>query len=308
MSGLVKRYGELVAVDHLDLTVERGETFALLGPNGAGKTSTIEICEGFRHPDGGSVRVLGLDPHRDATKLKRRVGMMLQAGGVYPLATPAEMVKLFASFHHDSEDPDELIERVGLGEHRKARFRNMSGGQQQRLKLALALVGKPEIVFLDEPSAGLDPAARRLTWDLVRGLRDRGVTVVLTTHLLDEAELLADRVGIIDAGKLVALGTPQALTHGDHAEVLFTARAGLDLAGIRTAVGAPTHEDQPGRYRIEAINSPQLVSALAGWLADHDVHLGVLEAGKRSLEDVFLRLTGPPEAAATPEPSLERAP
>jgi ABC-2 type transport system ATP-binding protein len=293
--GLTKRYGALTAVDGLDLSVAGGETFALLGPNGAGKTTTIECCEGYRVPDAGSVRVLGLDPRRDARRLRPRVGLMLQEGGIYPMARPLEVLRLFASFHADPLDPDELLERVDLVAARRTRFRDLSGGQKQRLSLALALVGRPEVVFLDEPTAGLDPAARRRTWEHVRELEAHGVTVVLTTHLLDEAEQLADRVAIIDGGRLIALGTPDELTHGEGREVEFSARAGLDLATLSVAVDAPVEELRPGRYRVHAENSPRLVARLAAWLERHDVELGELQAGKRSLEDVFLRLTAEDE-------------
>ncbi|MEX2504869.1 MAG: ABC transporter ATP-binding protein [Egicoccus sp.] len=289
--GLTKRYGRTTAVDGLDLEVARGETLALLGPNGAGKTTTIECCEGFRRPDEGTVRVLGLDPRRDAARLRPRVGLMLQEGGVYPMARPAEVLHLFAAYYADPLDPDALLERVGLDDARRTRFRDLSGGQKQRLSLALAVIGRPEVVFLDEPTAGLDPAARRLTWDHVRELRDRGVAVVLTTHLLDEAEQLADRVAIVDHGRLVALGTPDELTHGDRGELEFSARAGLDVGALSRAVGSAVEEVRAGRYVVHAGNSPRLVASLATWLADRDVVLGHLQAGKRSLEDVFLRLT-----------------
>jgi ABC-2 type transport system ATP-binding protein len=289
--GLVKRYGATTAVDGLDLVVEPGETLALLGPNGAGKTTTIECCEGYRRPDAGSVRVLGLDPRRDAGALRPRVGLMLQEGGVYPLARPAEVLRLFAAYHRAPLDPDELLERVGLDDARRTRFRDLSGGQKQRLSLALAVVGRPEIVFLDEPTAGLDPAARRATWDHVRELRAEQVTVVLSTHLLDEAEELADRVAIVDHGRLVALGTPDELTHGAHGAVEFSAEAGLDVAGLAAHLGVEVAELRPGRYELRGEADPALLARLTAWLADRDVRLGELRAGKRSLEDVFLRLT-----------------
>ena len=289
--GLTKRYGRTLAVDRLDLSVERGETLALLGPNGAGKTTTVECCEGYRTPDAGSVRVLGLDPRRDARRLRPHVGLMLQEGGVYPVARPLEVLQLFSRFYAAPLEPNLLLERVGLADAKRTRFRDLSGGQKQRLSLALALVGRPEVVFLDEPTAGLDPGARRMTWDHVRERQSDGVTVVLTTHLLDEAEELADRVAIIDRGRLVALGTPDELTHADREELTFTARPGLDVAGIATAVGVEVVERRPGRYSIKGSNDPDLVARLATWLAEHDVRLGELQADKRSLEQVFLGLT-----------------
>ncbi|MBW3621709.1 MAG: ABC transporter ATP-binding protein [Actinobacteria bacterium] len=295
--GLVKRYGGAVAVDGLDLEVAAGETLALLGPNGAGKTTTVECCEGYRRPDAGTVRVLGLDPHADAPALRARVGLMLQEGGIYPMAYPREVVRLFARFYADPLDPDELLGHVGLEDASRTRFRDLSGGQKQRLSLALALVGRPEVVFLDEPTAGLDVAARRMTWDHVRHLQEQGVAIVLTTHLLDEAEELADRVAIVDRGRLVALGTPDELTQGSAGELRFTAVPGLDLVALGGAVAAPVSEERPGRYVVHARNDPALVARLATWLAAHDVTLGELRGGKRSLEDVFLKLTAEAEEA-----------
>jgi ABC-2 type transport system ATP-binding protein len=299
IAGLTKRYGETLAVDRLDLTVERGQTLALLGPNGAGKTTTVECCEGYRVPDAGSVRVLGLDPRREGSRLRPRVGLMLQEGGVYPLARPREVVRLFASFHAEPLDPDALLERVGLADARATRFRDLSGGQKQRLSLALALVGRPEVVFLDEPTAGLDPAARRMAWDHIRELQADGVTVVLTTHLLDEAEELADRVAIIDRGRLIALGTPDELTHADRDELTFSARPGLDTASLGAALGVEVVELSPGRYVVHGPNDPALVAHLATWLAEQDVRLGELQADKRSLEQVFLGLTDPDGAGGS---------
>ncbi len=292
IDGLVKRYGGTVAVAGLDLTVERGETFALLGPNGAGKTTTVECCEGYRRPDAGSVRVLGLDPREDGTRLRPRVGLMLQEGGIYPAARPPEVLRLFAAFHRDPLDPGDLLDAVGLDGERRTRFRDLSGGQKQRLKLAVALIGRPELVFLDEPTAGLDPAARRRTWETIRALAAGGVTVLLTTHLLDEAEELADRVGILDRGRLVALGTPDELTRdAGLPEVRFTAPAALDVGALSVAIDEKVEETATGRYVIHTGGTPELLARLTAWLHAHDLPLGDLQAGRRSLEDVFLRLT-----------------
>ncbi|MEX0869016.1 MAG: ABC transporter ATP-binding protein [Nitriliruptoraceae bacterium] len=306
---LTKRYGPTTAVDGLSLHVAPGETFALLGPNGAGKTTTVECCEGYRTPDGGTVRVLGLDPRRDAARLRRRVGCMLQEGGVYPLARPGEVLRLYAAFYEDPLDPDDLLKRVGLVDAVGARFRDLSGGQKQRLSLAMALIGRPEVVFLDEPTAGLDPAARRLTWSHIGELKASGVTIVLTTHLLDEAEALADRVAIIDRGRLMALGTPDELTHSDRGEIEFTTDAPIDPDALGAAIGATVTELRPARYLVHAANDPALVAALASELARADVRLGELRAGKHTLEDVFLRLTdrGTSDGDAEASPTAGRA-
>jgi ABC-2 type transport system ATP-binding protein len=289
--GLTKRYGPTTAVAGLDLDVAAGETLALLGPNGAGKTTTVECCMGYRVPDEGTVRVLGLDPRRDRARLTPRVGLMLQEGGVYPHAYPDEVLRLFAAFHRAPRSPEELLERVGLQEARRTRFRDLSGGQKQRLSLALALVGRPEIVYLDEPTTGLDVAARHRTWELIAELQADGVTVVLTTHLLDEAEQLADRLAIVDRGRLVAVGTPTELTRGDQAAVTLRSRPGLETGRLASAVAAPVRETLPGTYVVEAGNDPALVTAVAAWLADQDATLSSFDAGRSSLEDVFLRLT-----------------
>jgi ABC-2 type transport system ATP-binding protein len=295
VAGLSKRYGTVQAVDGLSLSVEPGEVFGLLGPNGAGKTTTVEILEGYRRPDAGMVRVLDLDPWRDGPRLRPQIGVMLQDGGLYPGIRPLEALELFASFYDDPDDPQRLLDLVGLREAEHILVRRMSGGQSQRLSLALALIGKPTLVFLDEPTAGLDPRARATTWDLVRDLRHQGVTVVLTTHAMDEAELLCNRLAIIDHGRIVGLGAPAELTTSATTDdTRFSAKPGLDHASLATALGLESRqvrEPRPGDYVVDAPATPDLVAALAEWLRDQDVTLGDLRAGRASLEEVFLRLT-----------------
>src|SRR6185437_10636234 len=224
---MVKRYGTLTAVDGLTLTARRGEVTAILGPNGAGKTTTVEVCEGYRHADSGAVRVLGLDPARDGGALRPRIGVMLQSGGIPPSVPAAEYLTLLSRFHAQPLDPRWLLEAVGLTASARTPYKRLSGGQQQRLSLAAAVIGRPELVFLDEPTAGMDPQARRATWDLIGNLRAAGVSVILTTHFMEEAERLCDHVVIIDAGCAVADGTPAELT-GSAGQLRFRAEPGLD--------------------------------------------------------------------------------
>ncbi|MBV9593056.1 MAG: ABC transporter ATP-binding protein [Actinobacteria bacterium] len=296
VDNLVKSYGAHPAVRGLSLRVERGELLALLGPNGAGKTTTIEICEGFRRADSGQVRVLGLDPIADARALRPRVGVMLQEGvGAYTGARTSELLRLFASYAANPLDTDELLARVGLQDSARQQVRRLSGGQKQRLSLALALVGRPELVFLDEPTAGMDPHARRATWDLIRELRRDGVSVVLTTHHLDEAEQLADRVTVVDSGQVVAAGTPAELTSsGAEGQIRFRAAAGLRLDSLQVAlpVGAQASEPQRGQYLVVGEINPQLLATLTAWCAAQGVLAEQLSVERRSLEDVFLELTG----------------
>jgi len=293
---LEKSYGTTQAVDGISLVVAAGEVFGLLGPNGAGKTTTVEILEGYRRADGGTVRVLGLDPIDDGSRLRPQIGVMLQDGGLYPGLRPLEVLRSFAAFYDNPQDPEALLELVGLEGARSTVVRRMSGGQQQRLALALALIGRPTLLFLDEPTAGMDPHARATTWQLVRDLRDAGTTVMLTTHAMDEAEQLCDHVAIVDHGRIVASGTPAELTsRAGVDEVLFSATAGLACADLAAALGVSPEavsELRPGEYRVAAEATPALVADLAIWLRDRDVRLGDLRAGQRTLEEVFLRVTG----------------
>ena len=296
---LQKRYGATTAVAGLSLSAARGEVLAVLGPNGAGKTTTVETCEGYRRPDAGTVRVLGLDPIADARALRPRVGVMLQGGGGYPGARAGEMLRLLAAYAARPLDPDMLLDRLGLTAAAATPYKRLSGGQKQRLSLAMAVVGRPELVFLDEPTAGLDPQARHATWDLVRELRADGVTVVLTTHYMEEAERLADRVVVVDRGRAVAAGTPSELTRdGADGQLRFAAGPGLDVAGLAAAL--PAHvtvaETRPGDYLVTvplgAAVDPHLLAAVTAWCAAHGVMAEDLRVARRSLEDVFLDLTG----------------
>ena len=289
------RYGEVSAVDGLSLTVEAGTVTAILGPNGAGKTTTIETCEGFRRPQGGHVRVLGRDPIVDARALRPRVGVMLQSGGAWVGARAREMLRHMASLHAHPLDVDDLIERLGLGSCGATTYRRLSGGQQQRLSLAMALIGRPELVFLDEPTAGLDPQARRATWSLIEELRADGVTTVLTTHFMDEAESLSDQVYIVDAGRVIASGTPAELVDvGDETAVCLVTEPGLDVAKLAAALpdGTTVHESQPGEYTIAGAINPGLLAGVASWCADHGVLPEAISVRRQTLEDRFLELTG----------------
>jgi len=290
---LVVRYGSLVAVDELTLEAWPGEVVALLGPNGAGKTSTIECLEGYRRPAGGRVRVLGLDPVADHRAVVGRLGVMLQRGGIYPMLNPRQVLELFANYYEDPEDPGGLLDLLSLERAAGTPWRHLSGGEQQRLSLALALVGRPVVVFLDEPTAGVDPEGRQDIRTVVGGLAARGACVLLTTHELAEAELMADRVLIVHRGRLVAGGTVAELAAGLPGDpvVRFGAAAGLDTASLGRALAHPVVEEEPGRYRVDGPADPLLTAALAGWLAGHDAPLLDLRT-TRSLEETYLELVG----------------
>ena len=297
VSGLVMRYGEKVAVDDLDLVVERHTITAVLGPNGAGKTTTLETCEGYRKPHQGYVSVLGLDPQRQRRDLLPRIGVMLQDGGAWSGVRAMEMLGHIARLHAHPLDVDALGERLGLGDCGRTPYRRLSGGQQQRLKLAMAVVGRPELVFVDEPTAGMDPAARRTTWELLQEMRADGVTVVLTTHHMDEAERLADQIHIIDQGRMIASGTPLELTRGG-------------TSTIRLVVTKPFPEGSPESLRealgrrldVRTISEVSLLitgpadsttlATVSAWCEHNGVLPESLQLGQRNLEDVFLEITG----------------
>ncbi len=289
------RYGSVTAVDGLHLAVAPGTVTAILGPNGAGKTTTIETCEGFRSPQRGTVRVLGLDPVADAHLLRPRVGVMLQSGGAWSGARADEMLRHIAALHAHPLDVNALIDRLGMGSYGTTPYRRLSGGQQQRLRLAMAIDGRPELLFLDEPTAGLDPAARRSTWELISELRSSGVTTVLTTHYMDEAEALSDQIHIVDAGQVIASGSPAALSaSGAENTVRFTARAGLDVVDLMLSLPHDTKvtEMSPGSYVIAGTVDPQLLAGLASWCAGQGVLTESLLVERQTLEDRFLELTG----------------
>ena len=302
--GMVIRYGDTLAVDRLSFAAHRGEVVALLGPNGAGKTSTVEALEGYRHVAAGAVRVLGLDPTKDHAALIPRVGVMLQKGGVYPMLGPAQVLHLFAAYYEDPDDPDALLDQVGLGAARRTPWRRLSGGEQQRLSLALALIGRPEVLFLDEPTAGVDPEGRIVVRELIAAQRDKGLCVLLTTHELAEAERVADRVVIVDQGRLLAEGTPAELATGTaDGSVRFSTDPGIDTTALATAIGsgASVAEESPGAYRLRlppGTETPAVVAALAGWLAERSLSLGDLRTGQ-SLEEAYLAIVG---SRTMPEP------
>ncbi|CAN5598081.1 ABC transporter ATP-binding protein [soil metagenome] len=293
--GVTKRYGTITAVDGLDLEVQRAEVLALLGPNGAGKTTTVEMCEGFLRPDSGSIEVLGLDPFVDNARLRARIGVMLQGGGGYPAARAGEMLDLVASYAANPLDPRWLLDTLGLTDVARTTYRRLSGGQQQRLALACALVGRPELIFLDEPTAGMDAHARLVVWELIDALRRDGVTILLTTHQLKEAEELADRLVIIDHGIAVAEGTPAELMRsGAEDQLRFTAPRKLDLTLLISALpeGYRCAELMPGEYLVEGHIDPQVLATVTAWCARLDVLATDMRVEQRSLEDVFLELTG----------------
>jgi ABC-2 type transport system ATP-binding protein len=292
------RYGETVAVDGLSLQVARGSITAVLGPNGAGKTTTLETCEGYRRPQEGRVRVLGLDPDARRRELLPRIGVMLQSGGAWSGVRAVEMLRHIATLHAHPLDVDMLVDRLGLASCGRTPYRRLSGGQQQRLSLAMAVVGRPELVFVDEPTAGMDPQARRTTWELLEELRHDGVTTVLTTHYMDEAERLADHVHVIDRGRLIASGSPFELTRASGSSTIrlvvtepFPATA---PASLQAALGEGTLV-QPVNEHSLLITGPADAGTLAtvsAWCDREGVLPESLTLGQRTLEDVFLQITG----------------
>ena len=291
---LTKRYGSRAAVDGVSFSVEEGEIFGILGPNGAGKTTTVESIAGLRRPDGGTIRVLGLDPQQDRDRLREVVGVQLQESELPERMTVAEALDLFASFYANPEDAGALIEDLGLAEKRATQYRNLSGGQKQRLSIALALIGKPKVAILDELSTGLDPQARRETWQLIESIRDRGVTVLLVTHLMEEAERLADRVAVIDAGRIVAIDTPAGIISRVNAEQKLRFRPSAPIEDrLLTDLPEVTDVEQAGPLLV-VTGTGNLIHAVTSVLAKHQVVANDLRVEQASLDDAYLALTARP--------------
>jgi ABC-2 type transport system ATP-binding protein len=293
--GLTKSYGQVRAVRGVDLRIGRGEVFAMLGPNGAGKTSTVEILEGYRQRDGGEVRVLGLDPGRQGRLLKQQIGIVLQSTGVDQYLTVSETIAMYSGYYPHPRPVDEVIELVGLVAKRTTRVVKLSGGQQRRLDVAIALAGDPEVLFLDEPTTGFDPSARHEAWDVVKSLAALGKTVLLTTHYMDEAQHLADRVAVISEGLIVAEGAPETLAGRDFA------RATVSFPwpdGVTAPPELGAHRSADGSMEFAPQDLTVGLHELTGWALEHSVSLDGLRVLRPSLEDVYLQLTSP--TAPTP--------
>ncbi len=292
---LTKKYGDLVAVDNISFSIEKGEIFGLLGPNGAGKTTTVEMIEGLRKPDSGQIKICGIDAVREPEKIKELIGAQLQSTAIYDQVSIKEVIDLFGSYYQSSVPTQELLELVSLTEKKDSYYRTLSGGQKQRVAMALALVNDPAVLFLDEPTTGLDPQARRNVWRIITDLRDRGKTIILTTHYMEEAEQLCKRVGIIDKGSIIALDKPAALiaSTGLDSTIEFTSddlRAEdvfRDLFNFGTSF-----ERDDNRFIISSKESSQILKKLTQAADENDIDIENISVRKATLEDVFLKLTG----------------
>jgi ABC-2 type transport system ATP-binding protein len=288
--GLFKRYGDVAAVDGVDLTIETGEVFALLGPNGAGKTTTVEVLEGHRSADEGEVSVLGYDPGTGGREFRERIGIVLQEGSVERELSVREALELYGSMYPRRRRPGELIELVGLESKADSRIKTLSGGQQRRLELALGLVGDPDLLFLDEPTTGFDPSARRQAWGILENLTSLGKTILLTTHYMDEAQHLADRIAIIDRGRIVAEGTPDTL--GGRQEGMVSVRFGAPTGVEPGEIPVAGLEARDGTFQVDTDSPTKVLYELTGWAVLRGIELDHLEMRRPSLEDVYLELTG----------------
>ncbi|MEC3974143.1 ABC transporter ATP-binding protein [Amycolatopsis sp. H20-H5] len=289
---LHKRYGDKVAVEDVSFTVERGEIFGILGPNGAGKTTTVECLEGIRVPDRGTVSVLGLDPQRDKAEVRQRLGVQLQESQLPDKLRVGEALELYSSFYRNPADPEKLLTTLGLADKRDTGYKKLSGGQKQRLSIALALIGSPEVAVLDELTTGLDPQARRDTWDLIETVRDQGVTVLLVTHFMEEAERLCDRIAVIDAGRVVAVDTPHGLVAGvdDEQRVRFRPSGPIDDELLRALPAVRRVERHGGQVIVTG--GGNVVAAVTSLLARNHVIAGELRVEQANLDDAFVALTG----------------
>jgi ABC-2 type transport system ATP-binding protein len=295
VDNLRKHYDQVKAVDGISFEVQEGEIFGFLGPNGAGKTTTIECIEGYKTPDGGHVTALGLDPRKDGYELKERIGIMLQETSLYPDLRVSELLRLFASYYREPADPDALLEMIGLEEKKRAFIRELSGGQRQRVVFILILINDPELLFLDEPTAGLDPQSRRAIWEWIRLARERGKTVFLTTHYIEEAEDLCDRVAIIDHGKIIALDTPKRLMASLSVEqrIEFVIEGALSAAKLEAIPGVTKALDEgQGTFTIYAPEAQPALKSLITLAEEKDFTLRGLTVEGATLEDVFIQLTG----------------
>jgi len=300
--GLTKSYRDVHAVAGIDLRIERGEIFALLGPNGAGKTTTVEILEGYRSRDGGTVSVLGYDPGKQRQELKSLIGIVLQSTGIDNYLTVAETITMYSGYYPNPRPTDEVIELVGLGQKRDTRVIKLSGGQQRRLDVAIALAGNPELLFLDEPTTGFDPSARHEAWEVVKNLAAIGKTVLLTTHYMDEAQYLADRVAVISAGRIVAEGPPATLGHRETASTHLRYRPPEDPAAGRPPADLDGQPGPDGFVDVVADDLTLALNRLTGWAIERGIRLDTLQIVRPTLEDVYLALAGPPAGVSQAGP------